>query len=206
MSDFITQTIERMGYLGVALLTFLENLFPPLPSEVILPGAGFAASQGDLSPVLVTVAGSVGSLAGTTLFYVLGRKLGEDRARRWIVEHGRWLTLEEEDLDRAKRWFAERGKAAVLVGRCVPGVRTLISLPAGFAGMPLGTFLAFSAVGTLIWTAALTYAGVLLGEQFSKASDTVGWASTAIVATLLVGFGVWIYRRRSRMDTASKSA
>ena len=186
MFDWITGVVRSLGYLGVALLTFLENLFPPIPSEVVIPLAGFVAAQGDLALWGVVATGSGGSLGGAALWYEIGRRVGERRLRAWVARHGKWITLSERDVDRAQNWFRRHGGLAVFLGRLVPGVRTFVSLPAGFAGMPLAPFLLYSAIGTLIWTAALAYAGVVLQANFAVVGDYVGVASNALLILLAV--------------------
>ena len=119
MFEWITSVIARLGYVGVAALTFLENLFPPIPSELVIPLAGFVAAQGDLRLSLVIVMGSVGSLAGALVWYAIGTRVGEQRLRKWVNRHGRWLTLSAEDLDRAQQWFQRHGAAAVFFGRLI---------------------------------------------------------------------------------------
>jgi membrane protein DedA with SNARE-associated domain len=200
MFDWITGTIRSLGYLGVAVLTLAENAFPPIPSELVIPLAGFVAAQGDLSVPGVIAAGSAGSLAGAWGWYEVGRRLGERRLRQWVQRFGKWLTLDAEDVDRAQTWFERRGGAAVFIGRLVPGVRTFISLPAGFAGMALGPFLLYSAAGTLIWTAALAYAGVVLRANFTLVGDYIGMVSNVvlgILALLLVRRYLRCWRARS---------
>ena len=184
MFDWITGTIRSLGYLGVAVLTFAENAFPPIPSELVIPLAGFVAAQGELSVPGVIAAGTAGSLAGAWGWYEVGRRLGERRLRKWVQHFGKWLTLDAEDVDRAQSWFERRGGAAVFIGRLVPGVRTFVSLPAGFAGMALGPFLLYSTAGTLIWTAALAYAGVLLRANFTLVGDYVGMVTNVVLGTL----------------------
>src|SRR5690349_24638888 len=132
MFAWITGVITGLGCVGVAGLTLLENVFPPIPSELVIPMAGFVAATGDLNLGLVIAAASVGSLAGALVWYEVGRRVGEQRLRGWVDRYGRWLTLSAEDVDRAQEWFRRRGAVAVLLGRLVPGVRTLVSLPAGF--------------------------------------------------------------------------
>ncbi len=141
MFNWITTVISSFGYAGVAALAFLENLFPPIPSELIIPLAGFVAANGRLRLDVVIGAASIGSLAGAFLWYQIGRRVGEPRLRTWVDRHGKWLTLSGRDLDRAQEWFQRHGRAVVFFGRLVPGLRTFVSLPAGFAGMPVGTFL-----------------------------------------------------------------
>jgi membrane protein DedA with SNARE-associated domain len=191
MFEWITATIRTLGYTGVAVLTFLENLFPPIPSELVIPLAGFVAAGGELTTWGVIAAGSAGSLAGATLWYEVGRRLGEHRVRAWVGRFGKWLTLTPADVDRADQWFKRHGGAAVLLGRLVPGVRTFVSLPAGFARMPLTAFLLYSAAGTAIWTAALAYAGVILEANFTRVSDYIGIATNV----LLIGLGVMLVFR-----------
>jgi len=185
MFEWITGVIRQLGYAGVALLTFLENVFPPIPSELVIPLAGFVAAEGELNLAVVIAVATVGSLAGAATWYEMGRRIGEARLRGWIERHGRWLTLSGTDIDRAQAWFRRHGKSAVLVGRLVPGVRTLVSLPAGFAGMPRTPFLLFSAAGTLGWTAALAYAGVVLRENFTSIGDYADLVTNALL--LVVG-------------------
>ena len=186
MFDWITQVIAALGYAGVAVLTFLENLFPPIPSELVIPLAGFVAAQGRLQIGLVIVAASVGSLAGAALWYEIGRKVGERRLRRWVERNGRWITLSVKDVERSQEWFRRHGNAAVLLGRLVPGVRTFVSVPAGFAGMPRAPFLLYSAAGTIAWTAALAYAGVILKSQFTLVGDYINIATNILFAALAV--------------------
>ena len=132
----------------------IDNVFPPIPSEVIMPLAGFAAARGQLSLIGVFLAGTAGSLSGALVWYGVGRWVGRERLKRFAARHGRWLTLSPAEIDRAGGWFARRGGITVLVGRVIPGVRSLISVPAGVAGMPLTPFLVYSAVGTIVWNRA----------------------------------------------------
>jgi membrane protein DedA with SNARE-associated domain len=186
MFDWITGVIARLGYFGVAILTFLENIFPPIPSEIVIPLAGFVAAQGDMRIGLVIVTGTLGSLAGASVWYALGRRIGEKRVREWVDRHGKWLTLSVADVDRAQLWFGRHDNAAVLLGRLMPGVRTFVSLPAGFSAMPVGPFLLYSALGTVIWTAALAYAGVLLQANFTAVADYLNIVTNILLAVTTV--------------------
>ena len=199
MFDWITGIIARLGYAGVLLLTFLENVFPPIPSEVVIPLAGFVAAQGRLTMWLVIAMGTIGSLAGAWAWYELGRRIGERRLRRWVDRHGKWLTLGARDVDRAQAFFRRHGRSAVFFGRLLPGVRTFVSLPAGFAAMPLAPFLAYSALGTVLWTAALAYAGVLLQANFRLVGDYVDIAANVLLAAL-AALLVWRYIRCWRSE------
>jgi membrane protein DedA with SNARE-associated domain len=196
--DWITRIIGALGYFGIALLTFLENLFPPIPSEVIMPMAGFAAALGKISLVGAIVAGSAGALAGSTAWYFVGRKIGEERLRQWVERHGRWLTLSHKDIDKAKRAFHEKGAAVVFIGRLIPGIRTWISVPAGFSGMSFCRFLIYSAAGTLIWTAALTFAGHLLGNNYELVSEYLGPVSTGVFAAIAAWYVYRLIRGKGR--------
>ena len=182
MFRWITETIEKMGYTGIAALAFLENVFPPIPSELVIPLAGFVAAQGTLRLEGVIAAATAGSLAGSTAWYALGRRIGKARLHRWIEQHGRWITLSLEDLRRVDLWFRSHGSWAVCLGRMVPGVRTLISLPAGFTAMPLPRFLAYSTLGTLAWTGLLATAGMILQANFGLVREYIDLISNTVLA------------------------
>jgi membrane protein DedA with SNARE-associated domain len=194
--EWITRIITALGYFGIALLTLLENLFPPIPSEIIMPMAGFTAAVGDISLAGAIVAGSIGSLAGCTGWYFVGRKIGEARLRTWVERHGRWLTLSIEDIDKAKGLFQRKGAAVVFIGRLIPGIRTWISVPAGFSGMSLWKFLIYSAAGTVVWTALLTCAGYVLGANYKLVSNYLGPVSTVVFAIIAVWYGYRVIKRK----------
>jgi membrane protein DedA with SNARE-associated domain len=202
MFNWITEIIGRLGYAGVAGLTFLENVFPPIPSELVIPLAGYVAAQGDMRLMLVIATASAGSLAGAAVWYWIGRSVGERRLRVWVDRHGKWLTLSSKDVDKAQLWFSRYGNAAVFFGRLVPGVRTLISLPAGFARMPVLPFVVYSALGTLLWTAALAYAGVALQSNFTIVGDYINIVTNVILGVI----GVMIATRYVRCWRAHASA
>ena len=199
-SSWVLDCIRSLGYAGIALLMCLENLFPPIPSELIMPLAGVLAADEDLSLWGAIVAGSLGSLVGQSAWFWLGRRLGERRLRQLAERHGRWLAMSPDDLDRARDWLVRHGALSLMLGRLVPTVRTLISLPAGMAGVPLWQFLAYSAVGTTAWTAALAVAGYLLRSRFTRINDVLGPVSTTIVVAIVVWYvyRVATYRRRTQ--------
>ena len=186
MFDFVAGVITRLGYVGVAMLTFLENIFPPIPSELVIPLAGFVAGRGDLRIGVVIAVATLGSLAGATVWYAVGRQIGETRVRAWVDRYGKWLTLSAADVDRAQRWFGRHGNTAVLFGRLMPGVRTFVSLPAGFSAMPMAPFLLYSALGTALWTAALAYAGILLRARFTAVGDYLNIVTNVLLGVLAV--------------------
>ena len=202
MFNWITGIIGRLGYVGVTGLTFFENVFPPIPSELVIPLAGYVAAQGDMRLMLVIASASVGSLAGAVVWYWIGRSVGERRLRAWVDRHGKWLTLSGRDVDKAQQWFSRHGNAAVFFGRLVPGVRTFVSLPAGFARMPVLPFVMYSALGTIIWTAALAFAGVALQSNFTIVGDYIN-----VVTDVMLGvIGVMIATRYVRCWRAHASA
>ncbi len=191
MTDFVIATVERAGAMGIFLLMLIENLFPPIPSELVMPLAGFVASRGDLGLAAVIVAGVAGSVLGTVFWYAVGRWLSETRLRDFAARRGRWLTLSPEDIDRANAWFIRHGAAALILGRLVPGVRTLISVPAGiFRVQPLW-FLLLSTIGSTVWTGALAYAGFVFGANYGKVSGIVEPIGTGI---FIVAIAIYLFR------------
>ncbi len=191
MNDWIMNVLEQFGAIGVGLLMLIENIFPPIPSEVVMPWAGYAVSQGNMSFVAAVTAGSIGSFVGALLWYYVARWIGKARLAHWIEGHGDWLTITPEDLDRLDDWFESWGSMAVLICRMIPGVRTLISVPAGFSEMPVGRFSLFTAIGTVMWTSMLAAIGWWLGDNYGQLVDPLGWVSTAVIVGL---FGWWAWR------------
>lgn len=191
MSEFIISSIESGGYVGVALLMLLENVFPPIPSELIVPFAGYVAARGDLSFVGVIVAATAGSVIGALPWYALGMYLGEDRVKRIAARHGRWLTLTPDDVDMASRWFRRHGAATVFFGRMVPTVRTLISVPAGSVRMRLPRFVLLTAAGSAVWVTILASAGLLLEAHYARVEHFVEPVTRVIFIVIVLGY---IYR------------
>src|SRR5690625_2889852 len=165
--------VESVGYLGLALLSLLENLVPPIPSEFVLPFAGFLVAEGRLNGPLALLATTLGGFAGTSAFYWLGRRLGDERVRAFIGRYGRYVLLQAADYDDALAYFQNHDVKVIFWGRFVPGVRTLISLPAGVARMPFGRFALYTLLGTALWNAALLMAGWLLGERWQLVLEVV---------------------------------
>lgn len=166
MATWIIETISALGYAGIFLLMLAESLFPPIPSELIIPFAGFSAANGTLNPWLVLLSATVGAVTGMLPWYFVGRLFGLGRVRTLADRHGRWLTLNAAEVDTATEWFRRFGPAIVLVGRLIPLIRTLISIPAGLARMPLWRFVLFSTIGALAWNSLLVGAGYLLAENY----------------------------------------
>ena len=196
MQDLIVDAVRTLGPFGVGLLMLLEHLFPPLPSELIMPLAGYLAARGDLSLPLALGAGTAGSLLGSTAWYAVGRRVSRRKVLEWVDANGRWLTICAPDVERAERFFKRHGSSSVLLGRLVPVVRTLISLPAGLTRMPAVPFVLYSAIGSAIWTSALGLAGVALGSRFPEVDRYVGWVSWAIIAAALAWYIVRVVRPR----------
>ncbi len=181
LTDDVAGVIEALGYLGVAFLVALESVFPPIPSEVVLPLAGFVAGRGDASVPGMIVAATVGSTIGAWILYGLSAAIGPIRLHGFVDRHGRWFRYDTDDLKRAEDWFDRRSDAAVLIGRCIPLIRSLISVPAGFRHMPFVRFTALTAAGSLLWNAALVGAGAVLGDRWEQVGDVVGLLQTAVI-------------------------
>lgn len=191
MDAFVNSLMDTLGPFGIALLMFLENIFPPIPSELIMPLAGYEAAAGSMSIVSVIIAGTIGSLAGVVPWYYLGKAMGLRRTKAFADKHGRWLTMGADDVEKASDWFQRHGAGAVLFGRLVPTVRTLISVPAGIARMPLWQFLIYSAIGSAAWTTLLAMSGYLLGQQYEAVQAYVGPVSNAVLVLIVAAY---VYR------------
>lgn len=177
-----------LGYGAVFAAMFLENLFPPIPSELIMPLAGFYVQQGYLHFVPVALAGLLGTVLGAMPWYGIGRLVNEERIEGWLQRHGRWVGISVTELQRTRRWFNRHGSAVVLWGRLVPGIRTLISVPAGIGRMPLLPFLLWTSLGSLIWTVLLCLAGVALGEGYRQVEQWIEPISNTVKVVLVVAF------------------
>lgn len=192
LAGWVLDVIDTLGAVGVAALVALENLFPPLPSEVVLPLAGFLAGQGRMSLAVVLVAATVGSVVGAVILYWAGASLGRERMRRLA---DRAPLMDADDVDRAQGWFDRHGRSAVLIGRMVPGVRSLISIPAGVARMPLPAFLAYTTLGSAAYNAVLVVLGHQLGSRWTdveRYSDPINYTVYALIA---LGVALVVVRR-----------
>ena len=171
LTNWAGDVVETLGYSGVALLVAVENIFPPIPSEVVLGLAGYTASRGDASVLGMIIAATIGSVVGAWALYGFSAAVGPLRLRAIVIRYGAWIGFGGSDLDRAEDWFDRRSRSAVLICRCIPLIRSLISIPAGFRRMPLGTFTAFTLIGSLTWNSVLVTAGYLLADQWDKILD-----------------------------------
>ena len=202
MSDWVTSIVESHGWLAVLALMFLENVVPPIPSELIMPLAGFHASRGHMSFIGAIAAGTAGSVLGALPLYYLGRFVGRDRLRRWIVRHGHWLALSPEDFDAAGEWFEKHRGTAVFLCRLVPGVRSLISIPAGLHNMPMPQFLVYTAAGTAIWAALLAFLGKFLGQNYGRVEKWLGPATYLILGGVVIAYVIRVIRLRRKAHRA----
>ena len=204
ITGWVVDVVDRIGEVGVGALITLENLFPPIPSEVILPLAGYRAEAGELNVVLTWVAATVGGLVGALILYALGALVGYDRlydlaGRRWFV------VFNQKDLERGHRFFERHGGKVVLLGRCVPLVRSAVSVPAGLARMPLPRFVLFTVVGSGVWNAIFIAAGWFLGDNYDRVEGFVGPVGWMVVA-LILGWLVWSIVKNVRARRSSVSA
>lgn len=181
LTGWVVDVMETLGGPGAALVVGLDNVFPPLPSELVLPLAGFTASQGTFTLAGALFWTTLGSMVGAVVVYLLGRWLGRDRSRRLLA---RVPLVSTDDFDRTEQWFARHGTKAVFVGRMVPFVRSLISLPAGIVRMPFWQFVALSAAGSLLWNSGFVIAGYLLGESWQAVGGYADVFQTVVLAVL----------------------
>jgi len=192
------QSNQWLGYGAILVAMFLENLFPPIPSELIMPLAGFYVQQGQLQIIPVVLAGLIGTVLGAFPWYGIGRLMNEERIESWLSKNGRWIGISPEELKRSRRWFNKYGTKLVFWGRLVPGIRTLISVPAGIELMPLIPFIIWTTAGSFIWTLLLTIAGILLGESYNNVELWIDPFSKLV--KFLLAFGlfstlIWILLR-----------
>jgi membrane protein DedA with SNARE-associated domain len=192
MADWVIDLINRTGYIGVFLLMFLETVFPPVPSEVIMPIAGLGAARGQMTLWGVIASGTAGAMFGNFFWYLLARVIGIDRFRPFIEKHGRWLTLDWLDVEKAEKLFGRFGGVVVGLGRMLPTVRSVVSIPAGLLHMRLKSFLIWSTIGTAAWSSALAVAGYLLGQQFADIEKVMGPLSAGVIVAIVIAY---LYRQ-----------
>lgn len=203
MFDWISGIIETGRYPGLLFLTFLENVFPPIPSELIMPFAGYNAKQGNMSFWLAVLVGTLGGTLGSLPLYYMGKTLGEKRLKTLADKYGAWLTLSGEDIANAKKWFDKHGGLAVFACRMVPGVRSLIAIPAGIAQMPMLPFLLLTFAGSFLWMLFLTTLGYFLGEGFKKVDTFLGPISYLIVGGIIAFSAFKVWKRKQKQTRKS---
>jgi membrane protein DedA with SNARE-associated domain len=196
---FALGLMQGIGEWGVGLFTLLETVFPPIPSEVVLPLAGFLSQQGELSLPLTIVTSTAGAYVGALGLYWLGAALGLDRAIRWLAK---LPLVDREDFEKAADWFSRHGRSAVFFGRLIPGVRSLISLPAGASRMNLVTFSLFTIAGSALWNSLLISLGALLGTQYEIIATYSDWLNYAVYAAI-AGVIIWLVVRRIRRRSSA---
>jgi len=205
LATWVQDVINQFGYFGVALLVIIENVFPPIPSEIVLPFAGFVAQQGagaaqsDTSVIGMMIAATVGSVVGALILYFVSAAIGPDRLRAFVEKFGKWFGVKPADLLRAEAWFDRRSSLAVLVGRCVPLIRSIVSIPAGFRRMKLSSFVVLTALGSAVWNIALIGAGAVLKDQWDRVGDYVGvfqWVVILAIVVFVVRFVISLVKRR----------
>ncbi len=195
LTGWVTDVIQAMGYFGVAFLVALESVFPPIPSEVVLPLAGFVAGRGDASVIGMVLAATIGSVVGAWVLYGISGAVGPVRLHRFVSRYGKFVGIRSEDLTKAEAWFDRRATAAVLIGRCVPLIRSVVSVPAGFRRMPPVPFTAYTALGSLVWNTALIGAGALLGDRWKEVGDIVSLLQWAVVVVIVALVALFVWRR-----------
>lgn len=188
MTEFILNLIAWGGYFGIFLLMVLENVVPPIPSEVIMGFGGIAVARGDMALVPLVLIGTLGTTVGNCFWYVIGRRTGIARFRPFVDRHARWLTMQWEDVERLDRFFHRHGHWIVFVVRFTPTFRTLISLPAGMARMPPWKFLAWTFAGSAIWNTILAGAGLYLGSRYHEVDRFAGPLAIATIVVMLIAY------------------
>ncbi|MBX3594857.1 DedA family protein [Sphingomonas sp.] len=191
MTEFILNLIAWGGYVGIFILMTLENVFPPIPSEVIMGFGGMAVARGDMAMTPLLLWGTAGTALGNLFWYAVGRWIGYHRLKPIVDRHGRWLTMTWHDVEALHRFFVRHGWWMVFVARFMPTFRTMISLPAGMAKMGLPRFLIATFAGSAIWNAVLAYAGLILGSRFGQVQDYVGPVAIAFTVAII---GIWLWR------------
>jgi membrane protein DedA with SNARE-associated domain len=202
LTGWVASVIDSLGEIGVGLLVSLENIVPPIPSEIVLSMAGYLAAEGRMNVVLVWIAATAGSVVGALALYWLGFGLGEDRLKRWL---DRVPLVDGSDLEKADRWFERHEKGAVLFGRCAPVVRSLVSIPAGANHMPLGMFTLLTAIGSGVWNLIFVGGGYLLGERWQSVEQYSHYLDYAIYALLVAAIGWWVVKKVRQRRTAASS-
>ncbi|WP_307827907.1 DedA family protein [Nocardioides sp. SYSU D00038] len=201
VAGWAVDVMDRLGGLGAGLLIALENLFPPLPSELILPVAGFTASRGDMALASALIWTTVGSVVGALALYGLGAAFGRDRV---LAVYRRLPLIEERDFHRTEEWFDKHGRKAVFFGRMIPIFRSLISLPAGVERMPVSQFVLLTTAGSAVWNSTFVLIGYQLGEQYDKVEPVVAYLQYAVIAAVLLAMAWFVISRlRSRRFPAA---
>ena len=196
---------STIAYLTICLAMFLENIIPPIPSEIIMPLGGFYVYQQKLNFFFLVFWGLIGTILGSLPWYYLGRLVNEKRLSNFLDKKGKYLGISSNDLTKSKRWFEKYGVSLIFWGRLVPGIRTLISVPAGIELMPLGKFLIWTTLGSFIWVAILTYAGYSFGENYSIIETYLGQVKYFVKPILILIFLYFLIKLLTRFIKRKKS-
>jgi membrane protein DedA with SNARE-associated domain len=195
LATWVQDVIEQLGYVGVALLVVAENVFPPIPSEIVLPFAGFVAQRGSESVIIMILAATVGSVVGALIMYWIAAFIGDERLHAFTRKFGKWVQIREVDLSRAEEWFDRHATSAVLLGRCVPLIRSVVSIPAGFRRMKLVPYIAYTFAGSLVWNILLIGAGALLGDNWERVGDVMSPIQKLVELTVVVAVVAFAWLR-----------
>lgn len=203
LATWVESVIEKIGYLGVALLVGLESVIPVIPSEIVQPYAGFVARRDDMSVVIMVIVATIGSVVGSLIMYGIAAAIGPNRLHSFINQYGKWVGISSAELDKAERWFDRRANATVLFGRCVPLIRAVISIPAGFRRMKIMSFTIYTAIGSLMWNIFLIGAGALLGDQWDRISKYISVFQWVVVLAIIVVLAKFVISRVKRRRTST---
>lgn len=195
ISEWVLIMMDKLGLAGVTLMMFLENVFPPIPSELIMPAAGFAAAMGKMNLIAVIIAGTLGSVLGALPLYYFGTIFDERRLLKLTERYGKYFLVTTDDVINAQTWFNKYGKAVIFFGRMIPAIRSLISIPAGMNRMPMLPFLVLTTIGSAIWTTLLAYAGYVLGANYDKVEAFIAPISKFVVFTVLIVAALVVFFR-----------
>jgi membrane protein DedA with SNARE-associated domain len=205
LAAWVESVIEKIGYLGVALLVGLESVIPVIPSEIVQPYAGFVARRDDMSVVIMVIVATIGSVVGSLIMYGIAAAIGPSRLHSFIGKYGKWIGISSAELVKAESWFDRRANATVLFGRCVPLIRAVISIPAGFRRMKILPFTIYTAIGSLMWNIFLIGAGALLGDQWDRISKYISAFQWVVVLAIIVVLARFVISRVKRRRTGAAS-
>ena len=208
MQDLIIGIMNEYGYIGICLLILIENVFPPIPSEVILTFGGFMTTQSNMSIWMVILVSTIGSVLGAIILYLVGRLINKDVIERWLDgKVGKILRFKREDVEKANTWFEKKGKLTVLFCRCIPIVRSLISIPAGMSKMAFIPFILLTTLGSAVWNTVLVVLGNLAGNSWEKISHIIDKFSDVILIILvvaIVGFLIYHFTKKDNKKESKK--
>ncbi|MEJ7838391.1 MAG: DedA family protein [Thermomicrobiales bacterium] len=196
LAEWAIDVIDALGYWGLFLILVLENVFPPIPSEAVLPLAGFLTGQGRMNYFLAVLVATSGAVIGALILYYFGGWFGDRRIRWMVRKWGKWFAITEEDFDIASAWFDQRGTIAVMVCRCVPIVRSLVSIPAGIRHMALAPFIIYSAIGSAVWNSILIGLGWIVGDNWEDIEGYADYLQYVVILLVLALVAFYVYKRK----------